>query len=184
MAPAATGEAAWSPILRSADTMTATFEHHGNWIGQNLQFVPFDKLRLQLEKHLGRQLQNRGEAHVTLLTPPEFETLQRCFSMEELESFLDRKSIQDSAYVPECIGKGSLGAPPFRQETYFVVVSSIALAGLRKKLEIAAAAKGCRGFKAAPYYPHVTLGFDQRDLHEADGVLKDQRACAYPIQNP
>lgn len=171
----------WKPNFRPKDTLTQAFEHHPNWIGQNLQFAPFDKLRLQLEKYLGRHLQNRGEAHITVVTPPEFESLKKCLSIDDIEVFLDRKALQDATYVPECIGRGSLGAPPFRQETYFVVVTAPALTGLRKKLETAAAAKGCTDFKASPYYPHVTLGFDQRDLHEADGVRKDTRSCAHPL---
>ena len=179
---ASPAEHSWKPSLRATDAMTETFEHHGNWIGQSLQFAPFDKLRLELEKNLGRHLQNRGEAQITLITPPEFEGLKSCFSIEEIENLLNRKTIQDASFVPDCIGKGSLGAPPFKQETFFVVVKSPGLLALRKKLEVAAAAKGCGDFKAARYFPHVTLGFDQRDLHEADGVRKDTHSCVYPIQ--
>src|SRR5690606_33375030 len=48
----------------------------GEWLGQELKFEPYNELRQQLEKKLGRSLKSRGEAHVTLITPPEMKILR------------------------------------------------------------------------------------------------------------
>lgn len=37
-------------------------------------------------------------------------------------------------------------------------------------------------FRAERFFPNITVGFNKRDLHESDGVIKDKTTCFKPIQ--
>jgi len=37
-------------------------------------------------------------------------------------------------------------------------------------------------FLPAKYFPHITLGFTKRDLHESDDVKKDRNSCVFDIK--
>ena len=58
--------------------------------------------------------------------------------------------------------------------TYFVVVQSEDLISIRKKIQDSFVGKGGdkNDFNPLNYFPHITLGFTKRDLHESDGVIK------------
>jgi hypothetical protein len=59
-----------------------------------------------------------------------------------------------------CINSGSAEIKGRVESTYFVVVSAPKIDQIRRKY----------GFTT--YFPHVTLGFTERDLHFEDGVIK------------
>jgi hypothetical protein len=37
-------------------------------------------------------------------------------------------------------------------------------------------------FDADKFYSHITVGFTDRDLHEADGVIKNMDSCVAPVK--
>lgn len=68
-------------------------------------------------------------------------------------------------------------------KTYFLVVGSPALLAIRKKISKLFVEKGgqAKDFVADNFFPHVTIGFTQRDLFESDGVVKDATSCILPL---
>jgi 2'-5' RNA ligase len=147
-----------------------------NYISYDLEYKPFEEMRLKLEKDQAVKLKNRGEAHITLVTPPEFEKLSQKLKPEEIhelaEKFLKTKPI----YEKVCVGSGSLQIKSQAEKTFYVVIKSKELFKFRKKLaKLAKISKD--QFDPNLFYPHVTLGFTERDLHFEDGVIKNEKSC-------
>lgn len=129
-----------------------------------------------IEKAIGRKLTNRGEAHITVITPPEFDrTLKSALTMEEINAIAKEQRIQESSFDILCIGSGNRVIDGVNEETFFFVVQSPDLLKIREKIERAfEAAGGTKGsFKAKSFFPHITIGFTKRDLHLSDQVIKD-----------
>jgi len=121
-------------------------------------------------------LKNRGEAHITVITPIEYyDVLKSKISMEEINTIALQASIQDSEFKIEYIGEGKKD----KDSTFYLVVSSPQLVAIRKLIQEQFESRGGEKntFKAEHFYPHITLGFTTRDLHESDGVIKDSRSC-------
>ena len=92
-------------------------------------------------------IRDRGRFHVTIVSPPEFETVGR-------------------ALAPELVGKplslsmtGLGKAMSEDMHTFFVVVQSDSIDRIRKSLGL------------GPRDLHITIGFNKEDVH---GVTKDQ----------
>lgn len=156
-------------------------EHRfGTYLTMNLQFAAFDKLRKQVESSIGRVLSHRGEAHVTVITPLEyFDVLKKKLTIREIEIIAHRFGIQDSGISAKCVGKGSIVEQNEMLDTYFLVVDSQKLLQIRREISKEFALRGgnLAEFDSEKFYPHVTLGFTERDLHISDGVVKDERSC-------
>jgi len=60
--------------------------------------------------------------------------------------------------------------------TYFIVVDAPFLKTWRKT-------RWGLNEEKFPYYPHITLGFTERDLHLQDGAVKDARSCHPDLNN-
>lgn len=172
MAGCATRSALESPP-RAEDSISDLYVSHPDWMGQALHFEPFDAIRKQIENDLGRPLKNRGEAHITVVTPPEWKVLSAKLSMADAEKLAREAHLQASAFEAVCIGKGEAQ----NMTTYFVVVRSPELLHFRTRLEELFKSKGGQGFDGSHFYPHVTLGYTERDLHEQDGVIKNESSC-------
>ena len=149
-----------------------------NYVSLNLNYQPFQILFTELNQKFGG-LKNRGEAHVTVITPVEYnEILKANISIEELHALAAKMNLQKSEVKAICLGKGEkaeLGA------TYYVVVESKDLLQFREKVLAAYLLKGGspRHFAPEHFYPHITIGFNLRDLHESDGVKKDRNSCLF-----
>jgi hypothetical protein len=64
--------------------------------------------------------------------------------------------------------------------TYFLVVKrneNAVIWKLRQAIQSQLPKEKQDLFDPNHFYPHVTVGFTQGDLHEKDGVIKDRRAC-------
>lgn len=156
-----------------APTQSEEFVPHKDWVGLQLPYPEFEKLRKSLELDLGAELKNRGEAHITVITPPEFykwKASSKSLEMKDLEKEV-KAELQAAKWKAVCVGSGQKD----QMKTYFVVIDSPELFGLRQKLAKLGA------LDADHFYPHVTLGFTERDLHEQDGVIKNEKACAYSL---
>lgn len=46
---------------------------YGSYLAMNLPFEPIEALRKELERRESVSLAHRGEAHITVITPPEFD---------------------------------------------------------------------------------------------------------------
>lgn len=155
-----------------------------SYLAMPLPFPPFDKLRQEIERSENLSLKNRGEAHITVITPPEFKVLQKKISMKEVTQIAAKMKLQETPVKPLCVGKGSLKDSKETKETFFVVVQADRLFEIREALQKLYVSRGGNPGDFSPelFYPHVTLGFTQRDLHFEDGVIKDASSCRYSLR--
>ncbi|UOF01970.1 2'-5' RNA ligase family protein [Bdellovibrio reynosensis] len=172
---------AYSPSEITTQTFHAGKEK--SYLSLDLAYAPFEKIRKDLEAQDQLQLQHRGEAHITVITPPEFKILQKKVSMKEIETLAAEMGLQKSAPQLLCVGKSSLQISGKMESTYYVVVESERLYQIRKAVGLLYHKKGGKEiFDAENYHPHVTLGFTKRDLHIEDGVKKNASSCLYGLK--
>lgn len=162
-----------------------TFESHENWLALNLDEKPAELIRRHIDNQTASTestsgqppktaLKHRGEAHITILTPPEFNLLKDKLTMKEIEAIAQAQGLQISQWTPVCLGRGQHK----NESTYYVVVQSQDLFMIRQAISREYIARaGRNNFAADHFYPHITIGFTDRDLHEADGVIKDKNSC-------
>ena len=152
------------------------------YVGLKLFYPQIEKTRGQLEAIIGHDLKNRGEAHITILNPAEYAQVRQTLSRAELKAVLQAKEIGAEQIVPICIGKGEAVIDGKPEQTYFLMVASIAINRVRSHITSAVAAKGGSFPLPKVYNWHITLGFTKRDLHSSDGVIKDASQCVYDIK--
>jgi 2'-5' RNA ligase len=160
----------------------------GKWDSYLIFSVPFPPvadLFKQLLIREARPLTSRGEAHITVVTPVEFWELLRPkgVSMKEIEAIAKTPSIQGLRFKVVCLGQGTAKLEDKIENTYYAVVESPDLIALRQRVQELFVKKGGKAaeFNPKAYYPHITLGFTKRDLHESDGVVKGKKTCIAPI---
>jgi 2'-5' RNA ligase len=156
-----------------------------SYLAMNLDFDFFSRLRLSLESELKIKLKNRGESHITVITPLEFDqVLSQKLSIQEINHLAEKMRIQKSAFDKICVGEASAVLYKQTEKTYFVVIESEQLLALREAVQKLFISKGGRAqdFNPKSFYPHVTLGYTLRDLHAEDGAIKNSSSCIFTIQ--
>jgi hypothetical protein len=118
------------------------------------------------EEHAGTHLLTRKEAHLTVLTPPEYMRLEAKLREKILSEM--KEAAGDLKAV--CIGRGEADLNGKKEYAYYVVVAAPALRAIREKYHL------------VDFYPHITLGFSKRDLHFEDGVRKDKSTCVAELK--
>ncbi|WP_413612173.1 hypothetical protein [Bdellovibrio sp. HCB-110] len=190
---ASTSPYALSPLnyseqdLKKTGRGIASVDHkkeNKSYLAMELPYTAFEKLRNDVEKTQHVSLQHRGEAHITVITPPEYKKIQKKISMKEINALSEEMGLQKAPYKLLCVGKGSLKDHGKENSTYYVVVESDRLFQIRKAVQVLYTSKGGKAedFNPEAFYPHVTLGFTQRDLHAEDGVIKDASSCIYSLR--
>ena len=152
-----------------------------SYLSVDLEYPPFEETRVKLEKRIGHTLSNRGEAHITVVTPPEFKKLAAKLLPSEIEKLIHSElDLKPSGMKPICIGQGQVKT----DQTWFVVIEMKSATEARKSLAAAFVKAGgvVEDFNADEFHPHVTLGFDKRDLHLQDGVVKDSSSCRFRLR--
>lgn len=153
-----------------------------NALAMNIVYEPVRHLRRPIEKVIGRPLQflqswdQAGEAHVTVITPPEYASvLGNVLSMDEIEEIALRHDIQAADIRVLGLGSGSAVIESRKEETFYIIVESVALRQIRLAIYRAFVRKGGNPDAWNPnhWFPHVTIGYTKRDLHENDGVIKN-----------
>lgn len=160
-------------------------EHSGggrfsSYLAMDVNFSPIEDLFKQFSIEEKLKLKNRGEAHITVITPVEYyDTLREKITIEEINKIAQDLGIQSSKFSASCIGRGTVKLDGESESTYYVVVSSKSLIRIRKEVERLFISRGGdrSKFFATNYHPHITLGYTKRDLHESDGVIKDLHSC-------
>jgi hypothetical protein len=150
-----------------------------NYLALDLAWEPFNKVRLGLEGVFGNPLKHRGEAHITVITPVEFDNaLQGFVTMDEIEEIAHTMDLQHATVQANGVGRGTAEIARTFELTYFVLVRSADLLRIRQAVAQLYLARGgdAARFQPAHFYPHVTVGFTLRDLHESDGVIKNESA--------
>ena len=151
-----------------------------NYLTMNISFAPMADLFRQLLIDQRKPLTNRGEAHITVVTPPEYQfVLGKLVTIDEIDEIASKNRIQNSTFHVICVGRGEKVIESKLEQTYFVVVDSDDLLSIRKQVEkLYLERGGDKGkFSADHFFPHITLGYTKRDLYEQDGIKKDKRSC-------
>jgi 2'-5' RNA ligase len=172
----------WSLKNFSVDkTLNAPFIKHEDkppYLAFNLKGDAIKEYFEKIDHFSYRTLKNRGESHITVITPPEFQDdLSKFISIQEINEIAEKNNIQQSTYKPLCIGKGMATDKEKFLETYYIVVESENLFKIRKEIAKLYNSKGGKKFDPMNYYPHITLGFTDRDLFESDGLIKNNKTC-------
>lgn len=154
-----------------------------NYLALNIPYAPVKKLFDEIEKREDLKLISRGEAHITVITPIEYNNLlKNKIDITELNQMARKASFQSLQYEAKCLGSGTLKVKDkdtIKEKTFYIVVASKALLKFREGVEELYLKRGGKDgkFKASDFYPHITVGFLNRDLHESDGVIKSEKSC-------
>lgn len=155
-----------------------------NYLAMALPYPPMRSLfeHLSARSEIGI-LRSRGEAHITVITPPEYQVLREKMSIMQINQIAQELSLQATKIEPICIGVGRAMVDKKEEQTFYVIVKAPALIELRQKVAQLFVDQGGRAesFNAGHYFPHITVGFSKVDLHENQGVIKDQASCRYLI---
>ena len=153
---------------------------YGQYLIMNINFSPVKNLFLELDQHLGSTLnkkQARTEAHITVITPPEFDlVLGKVLTIQEINKLALKMEIQEFDIKVICVGKGDYK----KDSTYYLVVRSRKLKDLRKRIFDLYKKKGGDASQFDPnlFYPHITIGYTKKDLHLGPhGVKKGINSC-------
>jgi len=151
-----------------------------NYLALNINYPPIAELKAQIEAELRFTLKNRNEAHITVISPVEYDhVLRNKITMDDIHRVAFARKLQAVSWRPLCVGKGT-GKIDLREEsTYYIVVESPELLGIREDIQKLFVAKGgnASDFDPKLFFPHITVGFSEKDLHYEDGVVKDLRSC-------
>lgn len=151
-------------------------------LAMNIQYAPVLNLRNQVDKALGirlnylRNWKPDGEAHITVITPPEFKNvLSKRLSMKEIAAIANEEKLQESDLNIKGLGCGQKTLQGDIDQTFFIIVESANLIKVRTRIyqEYLKAGGTQNAWDPNAYYPHITVGFTKRDLHEGDGIIKD-----------
>ena len=165
-----------------------TFESHQGTgpfdtaIAMNIQYPPVKLIREMLSTYLQYPLRfftgwnNDGEAHITVITPPEYtDVIKKFVSIERIEEIASRNTIQTSDLKVFGLGRGVVNINDKAEETYFLIMKSKNLLKIRQQIyeEFVKNGGNKNAWNPRHFHPHITVGYSLRDLHEADGVIKD-----------
>ncbi|KAK9718587.1 hypothetical protein K7432_005411 [Basidiobolus ranarum] len=152
-----------------------------NWLGMNLNFSLFEPLFDTLNASLKTPLQNRNEAHITVITPPEFDNVlsKVGITMEDINWIALENNIQEAKINALCLGRVATKLENLEQEAYQVIIKSKQLLQIRQEIFNLYVCSGGEPSQFDPnnYYSHITLGYLHRDLFEQDGIYKGLNAC-------
>jgi len=174
-----------NPEIQNASA-TPFIPHKGkgefdSYLSMNLPFAPMAKLLEQFQAQEPRPLKDRGEAHITIITPVEFwhQLKPAGITIQQIDQIANEMKLQSSAFEIICLGKGEATLNGKDEQTYYVVVQSEALLNIRRKIQsLIKTNSGAKSdFQADKFYPHITMAYTDRDLHESDGVIKNNDAC-------
>ncbi len=152
----------------------------GSYLTMNLPQPPSKELFDVLVSEFQIVLKNRGEAHITVITPPEYENVLKPYlSMEEINRIALEAEIQKAEVSPLCLGRGRARDGHLLMETYYVVVKANRLLEIRRRIAAKYVQHGGDPSRFDPnyFYPHITIGFTSRDLQDSDGVFKGVNSC-------
>ncbi|KAI8986444.1 hypothetical protein BDB01DRAFT_610368 [Pilobolus umbonatus] len=129
-------------------------------------------------------LQNRNEAHITVISPPEYDILAASgMTIDEINSIALDMSIQSSVFDIICIGKEDVIVNRERSVVYQFIVHSPNLLAIRRKIfQLYSDYNGNTAlFDPESYWPHVTIGYTLTDVFVQHGVYKGSNVCYSPV---
>jgi hypothetical protein len=150
-----------------------------NYVTLDLKYEKYSAILTALTQEVG-PLKNRGEAHITLITPPEFNALTTTagskITAEQIHELFKTSGLTDKDFKEICLAHGQREINGQKMSTYYVVVKSKKL--LKWRQQVAKTSQvSKKDFNPNVFYPHITLGFTDRDLHFEDGLIKNSKTC-------
>lgn len=148
----------------------------------DLPYAPLLALRESLQTELGIQLDYfkgwdpAGEAHITVITPPEFiNILSKHLTEEEINGIARAQKIQEADVAVLGLGSGKPKGSKSNQETFFLILESRKARQVRLAIHAEYVRKGGSPQDWDPtwYFPHATVGYLIGDVHEHQGLLKN-----------
>jgi 2'-5' RNA ligase len=153
-----------------------------NALALNIEYSQFKYIRDLIKAETGQALKfltswmPEGEAHVTTISPPEYkDTLRHFISMKRINEIARDLYIQNSDLKILGIGSGKAKVAGNIEETFFIIVDSKKLRSIRHTIYNEFVAKGGNpsAFDPTWFFPHITIGYTEKDIHEHQGLLKD-----------
>ncbi|KAG0170662.1 hypothetical protein DFQ30_002177 [Apophysomyces sp. BC1015] len=125
-------------------------------------------------------LLSRGEAHITVISPPEYLQLAKAnLTIHDINAIALNHRIQSSQFHIVCLGKVTIVLEDREHVVYQIIMDSPQLIRLREEIFRLYYDRGGNValFDPHNFYPHITLGFTVRDLHPEQGVFKGYNVC-------
>ncbi|KAI9260752.1 hypothetical protein BDA99DRAFT_560811 [Phascolomyces articulosus] len=166
------------------DTKKIDFLPHENWLGMELDYqyvAPVAKALNTTEI----PLLTRGESHITVVTPPEFDTLATAnVTIEEINQIALDYKIQKSKFKMICLGKEAVKVDNDLYIVYQIIVDAPNLEAIREAIFRLYVNKGGNSalFDPNAFWPHITVAFTIGDLFENNGVYKGLNVCHSPLK--
>jgi len=156
------------------------------YLQQTLDFNAVKHLYTSLQAS-NPHLQNRGDAHITVINPQEYDQVlsKAGVTMHEIERIALRHHIQSAKFTPLCMGRSRVNIRAGPDEVYFIVVKSPALVKIRQEVQKLYVKKGgeISLFQAEAFWPHITVAFTKSDVFLfPDQVFKGLNACVKPVR--
>ncbi|KAI9298183.1 hypothetical protein K502DRAFT_282464, partial [Neoconidiobolus thromboides FSU 785] len=153
-----------------------------NYLQQTLDFSYIKPLFNKLNSTVGIPLKSRGEAHITVISPPEFDKVlsKAGVTMKEINDIALKHKIQQIPVNIACIGRQRVVIADKQQEVYNLILKNQQrYIDIRKDIFNVYKSKGGEGalFQPEAFWGHITLGFLDRDLFIEDGIYKGTNSC-------
>jgi|GEM_PF-1746992 len=159
---------------------------------KSINYRSVNDLKLHLERIYQLKLQDRNEAHITVVTPPEYQGnasmkmpdgLKYVFpNVFDILSYYDGKKgktgredlfkLQKLPFRIRCLGRNVEKDKDGKvvNQAFFLVISAPQLFAVRRDLQRRAAYRADQfsrsyQFNYLAYDPHITIGFTKKDIH-------------------
>ena len=98
-----------------------------NYVSLDLAYPYYKALLNKLELRKKLTLKNRGEAHITIISPPEYAILLTGIPRETLDNAASEFLKTTPCFEHLCLGVGELKTKVKSSQTYYLVISSAEL---------------------------------------------------------
>ncbi len=167
------------------DNRRILFNERSTALALNVEYDDVKMIRAKISGVLKKRLkffdtwETEGEAHVTTITPPEFNNqLTPYVSQDTINRIAANLDIQASDVKVLGLGSGKKVFNGELGETFFIIIQSRKLLAIREAIYLeylknGGPKSGPKAFNPRRFFPHITVGFTHDDIHESDGLLKD-----------
>ncbi|ORX45507.1 hypothetical protein DM01DRAFT_1311806 [Hesseltinella vesiculosa] len=170
-----------SKAIYDTDILPFTDHSHEDppWLGLSLDYKHVHPILEQLNSS-DAPLLSRQEAHITVITPPEYTVLSQAeVTMDQINAIALENDIQSCPFELICIGR----VHDKGDDVYdLIVIPGESLLHIREDVFRLYVSQGGNPsyFDPQMFRPHVTVGFTKTDLF--DGVYKGINTCHRPIK--
>jgi hypothetical protein len=181
---------AYTPLTINSkllDSSRIPFTGQKNYLQQTLDFSVLEPFLVQINDTYGKPpslpLKSRGEAHITVITPPEFTSLSPQLTISDINRIALSNNIQSSPFTIICLARQ---VPAGKEELGFVynlLIDNPSLVSIRKQIynEYLMHKGNPNAFDASKFYPHITIAFETTDFFESEGVIKNPTTCIQSV---